>query len=178
MTATDAPSDDQLIPVRVLVRQVDYFTKEKNALGYVVDVIKTAFGPGMPQNDPAHHPELEIESQEYLDMLSDYEHGELIMLRPYAYDGLVKTNSVREVTRGDDGSEEFEDEELLDVSTASVDDLAAWIAQEHPTVNDVIQASNGEADLAQKLLEAESKATDGEPRTGVVKGLSAVISRA
>jgi hypothetical protein len=54
----------------------------------------------------------------------------------------------------------------MDVTTASVDDLARWIESERPNVNAVVQASGGEPDLAQKLLEAESQATDGDPSQG------------
>jgi organic radical activating enzyme len=63
------------------------------------------------------------------------------------------------------------------VRTASVDDLARWIETERPTVQEVVDATGGEPDLARKLLEAESQATDQDPRKGVLDGLSAVIAR-
>lgn len=172
-------SSEKLVPVRVAVRQIDYLTLKENALGNIVDTMVTAYGPGMPQNDPQYHPELEHGSQAYADMVSDYEHGALVMLRPQAYVGLKDSGAVRDVKYSDEEpeQEEFEDEELIDVATATVDDLAQWIRQERPTVNDVVQASDGEPENAKKLLEAESQANDGEPRSGVVKGLTAVISR-
>jgi hypothetical protein len=40
-----------------------------------------------------------------------------------------------------------------------------------------VQASGGDPNLAKKLLEAESQATDQDPRKGVLEGLTAVISR-
>jgi uncharacterized radical SAM superfamily Fe-S cluster-containing enzyme len=70
-----------------------------------------------------------------------------------------------------------QDEELIDIATASVEELADWIRTEKPTANDVVQASNGEPELAEKLLQAETIARDGEPRQGVLRGLSSVAAR-
>jgi hypothetical protein len=170
-------NDTELKPARVVFRQLDYVTVGKNPLGDDVDVIVTAYGPGNPANNPANFPELDPESQEYANKASDYQHGQLVLLRPYQYIGLKKSGAIRDVQVDDEGEEVIEDEELLDVREASVDQLADWIRSERPTVNDVVGASNGEAELARKLLEAESAAQEGEPRTGVVRGLTAVISR-
>jgi hypothetical protein len=169
-----------LKPVRVKIRQVDYYTKGENALGEEVMVVKTAYGPGMPQNDPSGYPDLDPESQEYKNKLSDFQKGELIELQPRAYEGLITSGAVADVKTDESTGNEVEepDEEFLDVHTASVEQLAEWIREERPTVNDVVQASDGDADVAQKLLSAESQAQDGEPRKGVVDGLSAVIQRA
>src|SRR5262245_45501474 len=169
---------DDLKPVRVKIRQLDYITKGVNPLGDEVDVIVTAYGPGMPLIDPANDPNLDRESQEYADRVSDFTYGQLILLRPQQYVGLIKSGAVADVQTDESGDEVIEDEELLDVNTATADELADWIRTERPTVNDVVQASGGDAEAAQKLLEAESLATDGEPRKGVLEGLSAVISRA
>jgi hypothetical protein len=143
----------------------------------MVDKMATAYGPGAPQLDPVGR-ELEPGSQEYLDAASDYRHGQIIMVRPLAYIGLIESGAVRDVVTDDEtGQEVIDDETLLDVNTATVDELADWIRTERPTVNDVVQASGGDPDVAKKLLEAESKATNGEARKGVLEGLSAVISR-
>jgi hypothetical protein len=168
---------EDLKPVRVKVRQVDYFTKATDPLGREVDRIVTAYGPGSPFLDPAERSDLESGSQAYADALSDFQHGQLIMVRPQAYVGLIESGAVRDVQTDAEGEEVVEEEVLLDVNTASVDQLTEWIRAERPTVNDVVQASGGDPDVAQKLLEAESQATDGEPRKGVLEGLSAVISR-
>jgi hypothetical protein len=180
MTAIEAPTEPatDLRPVRVRVRQLDYVTRGLNPLGDEVDKIATAYGPSAPQNDPANHPGLDPESQEAADLASDFRYGQLIMVRPLALAGLIESGAVRTIETDDEtGEEVVEDEQLLDVNTASVDDLADWIKDEHPTVNDVVQASDGDAEVARKLLEAESRATDGEPRRGVVTGLTAVVSR-
>lgn len=167
-----------LKPVRVLIRQIDYVTTGIDPLGNEVDVIKTAYGPGMPENDPSRNPELDPESQEYADKLSDYQNGELVHLLPHAYVGLITSHAVRDVEVDDSGEEVQEDEELLDVDEADEEDLATWIRQENPTVNDVVQASQGDPELARKLLEAERIAREPDsPRKGVTDGLSAVISR-
>jgi hypothetical protein len=171
----DATSD--LKPVRVVIRQLDYITKGINPLGQEVDRIATAYGPGDQRLDPANRPDLDPESQEYADAISDYQHGQLILLRPAAYIGLISSGAVRDVQTDESGEEVIEDEEVLDVNSASVEELADWIRTERPTVNDVIKASDGNPEVAQKLLEAESIAQNGEPRNGVLRGLSAVISR-
>lgn len=173
---TEAPPNTDLRPVRVTVRQLDYLTKGLNPLGQMVDKMATAYGPGSPLLDPVARG-LEPGSQEYLDAASDHRLGQLILVRPMAYIGLIQSGAVRDVITDDSGTEVAEEEQLLDVGTASVDDLAEWIGTERPTVNDVVQASGGDPDVAKKLLEAESKATDGEARKGVLEGLSAVISR-
>lgn len=170
-------ASQDLKPVRVRVRQIDYITRGPNPLGDEVDLIKTAFGPGMPQNDPANF-NLDPASQEYADKASDYQHGELVLLRPQQYIGLIQSGAVKDVQTDEaTGEEVIEEEELLDVNTATVEDLADWIRTERPTVNDVVKASDGDPDVAKKLLEAESQAQDGDPRKGVVEGLTAVISR-
>src|SRR5262245_33958295 len=162
----------ELMPVRVRIRQIDYLTKGTNPMGDEVDVVKTAFGPGMPNNDPSRVEGLDPESQEYADMLSDFQHGELVHLRPPAYNGLIASGAVRDVQVDDEGEEVMEDEELLDVDEATAEDLANWIRQESPTVNDVVQASQGDPELARKLLEAETMAKEPDaPRKGVMDGL-------
>lgn len=174
MTATQ----DKLIPVRVVFRQLDYLTTVIDPLGNEVDGIVTAFGPNHPNLDVRRYPELDPESQEYADMASDFRQGQLILLRPYQYVGLKKSGAIRDVPVEDGEIVDTEDDdELLDINEATVDQLVDWIHNDKPTINDVVQASGGDADLARKLLEAESKATNGEPRKGVLQGLSAVISR-
>jgi hypothetical protein len=175
MTAIEQQAPTDLRAVRVRVRQLDYLTKGQNPLGQVVDKMATAYGPGSPQLDPVLR-ELEPGSQEYLDAASDFQHGQLIFVRPLAYIGLIQSGAVRDVNTDEAGEEVIEDETILDAAIASVDQLADWIRTERPTVNDVVQASGGDSDVAQRLLEAEAQAND-EPRKGVLEGLSAVISR-
>lgn len=169
---------EDLKPVRVRVRQLDYITRGPNPLGDEVDKMATAYGPGSPQLAPANVGAHDPESQEFADAQSDYQYGQLILVRPQAYVGLIASGAVRDVQTDDDtGEEVIEDEELLDVNTATVDELADWIRTERPTVNDVVQASDGDPEVAKKLLEAESQSHNGEPRRGVLEGLTAVISR-
>ena len=76
-------------------------------------------------------------------------------------------------------AEEAEGTEL-DVRSASVTDLADWISEDEPNVNATVGASEGDPDLAKKLLEAEAEAAqrdNREVRKGVVDGLSAVVAR-
>jgi hypothetical protein len=175
-----ATNQQDLKPVRVVFRQLDYLTTVTDPLGNEVDGIKTAYGPNHPMLDVRRYPELDPDSQEFADMVSDFRYGQVIGLRPHQYVGLIKSGAVRDVkVDPDTGQEEDTEEELLDVNEATVDELADWIRNNDPkpTVNDVVQASGGDANVARKLLEAESQATNGEPRKGVLEGLSAVISR-
>jgi hypothetical protein len=175
-----ATNQQDLKLVRVVFRQLDYLTTVTDPLGNEVDGIKTAYGPNHPMLDVRRYPELDPESQEYADMAADFRQGQMIGLRPQQYIGLIRSGAVRDVKMKDDGATEVEEEEtLLDVNEASVEELADWIKNNDPkpTVNDVVQASGGDANVARKLLEAESQATNGEPRKGVLEGLSAVISR-
>lgn len=173
-------TEEKLIPVRVVYRQLDYLTTVTNPLGEEVDGIKTAYGPNHPNLNVGRYPELDPESQEFADMVSDFRNGQLILLRPHQYVGLKRSGAIRDVHMDDSGEEMPEDEEvLLDVSDATVEELASWIrdSDPKPTVQDVVDASDGDANNARKLLEAESRATNGDPRKGVLQGLSAVISR-
>jgi hypothetical protein len=71
-----------------------------------------------------------------------------------------------------------EDGDELDPKTASLEELAAWIKDDKPTVQEVVDATDGDADTARKLLEAEKAATGNKPRATLVQGLTAVIESA
>jgi hypothetical protein len=68
-------------------------------------------------------------------------------------------------------------EEIVLGPDSSVDDLAEWIKDDGPTVDEVLELADT-PEMAQKLLEAENKATGNEPRVGLVKGLEQVIGQA
>lgn len=53
-------------------------------------------------------------------------------------------------------------------------ELADYIMQKKPNTADTIKMAGNDPDTANRLLEAEHIATDGEPRAGVVKGLNAI----
>ena len=168
--AKNAP---RLHAVRVRVREIPYVRVGQNALGDPQIIHETGYGPGHQYLDPAHPNNAEKDED---DALQDFKLGELVDLNDEDY---LRLRAAGAVVDADDvlALGEGNDVELVDVRTASVDDLADWIRQEGPTINEVVAASEGEPDLAQKLLEAENDATDGDPRKGVVDGLSSVISR-
>jgi hypothetical protein len=68
----------------------------------------------------------------------------------------------------------------LQFSAADATDteLINWIKDDGPKVQEVVDASEGDAEVAARLLAAETQATGNDPRKGVVAGLEAVISRA
>lgn len=173
-----APAKKTTHSVRVRVREVPYLVKTLNVLDQPQISELVGYGPGQPEIDPVNvlGPDADVESQEYRDAMEDYKMGQLIELMDNDYLRLKAAKAVMDVEEAEVLSVAM-DEEVLDVTTASVDELAGWIKTENPSVNEVVQASDGQAELAQKLLEAEAMAKNGEPRKGVVDGLSAVISR-
>jgi hypothetical protein len=167
----------QTHPVRVRIREVTYARVTTNILDQRVLEYPTAYGPGRPEIDPVTllGPDHDPNSPEAQAAYEDFKLGQKIELLSDDYVRLINGNAVVDANSPEAG-EEIE-EEVLDVTTASVDDLARWIEQEKPNVQETVNASGGLADLASKLLEAESQATDGDPRNGVLQGLTAVISR-
>src|SRR3954465_7223165 len=139
----NAGPEGDLKPVRVQVRQLDYITKGINPLGDEVDKMATAYGPGDARLDPSLRLDIDPQSQEFADLTSDFRLGQLIMVRPQAYIGLITSGAVRDITTDDAGEEVEPEEELLDSLTATVEQLADWIRDERPTVQDVVSASGG-----------------------------------
>lgn len=170
------PENTQTYPVRVLVREVGYNSLEKDITGQLVMVAKRGYGPRQPQLDPSTM-DLEPDSEALASAMDEYERGQIIYLNADDYKRHKKFGVIRDI-KTEPAPEEEQEDQFLDPDTATPDDLAQWIKQEKPTVNDVVQASGGDAVLATKLLEAESLAHEGEPRVGVVNGLTTVIQRA
>lgn len=56
-------------------------------------------------------------------------------------------------------------------------ELINWIKDGSPTVQDVVDASEGDPEVASRLLTAETAATGNDPRKGVIAGLEAVVQR-
>jgi hypothetical protein len=56
-------------------------------------------------------------------------------------------------------------------------ELINWIKDKGPKVQEVIDASEGDAETAARLLTAEGAATGNDPRKGVVMGLETVVRR-
>lgn len=60
-------------------------------------------------------------------------------------------------------------------------ELSEWLATNDPdtgrpwTINAVLERVGDDKDLANRMLEAENVRSDGDPRDGLVKGLTAVI---
>lgn len=167
--------DPDLHEVRVLIREVPYLAWDKDRSGSDIVVEKSGFGPGMPQLDPANKLDIEPGSDEYNDAQSEFARGQVIHLMDHDYDRLIDTGAVVDV--GDEPPVLEEQEGYLDPSLATVEELRAWIEEEKPTVQEVVDASGGDHEIAAKLLEAESAAQGGEPRKGVMDGLGVVMSR-
>jgi hypothetical protein len=63
------------------------------------------------------------------------------------------------------------------LAAATDQQLAAWISDESPKVDEVVASAGDDPELAGRLLEAERAATKGDARKGVEEGLQAIIDR-
>lgn len=63
-----------------------------------------------------------------------------------------------------------------DVDNSSVADLAEWIKDAKPNVDDTVALAEGDPERARKVLDAESSATGGSPRQGVSDKLEKIIA--
>lgn len=163
---------NQTYPVRVRVREVPYLAVTENLLGQPALVELVGYGPGQPEIDPTNLG-IDVESDEYAAAEEDFRLGQRIELTEADYLRLLSCGAVLDP----DDAEAEADVITLDPAGASIDELAQWISEESPNVQETVNASGGEPEIAQKLLEAETQAKDGDPRDGVVKGLTAVISQ-
>lgn len=77
-------------------------------------------------------------------------------------------------TDGELSAQVSAEEDELDVATATVEELSAWIKEDKPTIPVVVEAADNDPELAAKLLEAENHATGNQPRAGLVEALSGV----
>ena len=74
--------------------------------------------------------------------------------------------------RGDPGPQEGV--EILSASEMTDEQLSTWIKDDKPTVSEVIEAAEGDPELARRLLAAEHDATNGSPRKTLVAELTAI----
>lgn len=74
--------------------------------------------------------------------------------------------------------EEDGEVEELSVSEMTDEQLVEWISNDHPNVQTVVDAAEGDPENARRLLDAEDAATGGDSRKGVIDGLTAVIGNA
>lgn len=70
-----------------------------------------------------------------------------------------------------------EQQEAQNFSEMGEVELAEYIRENKPNVGDTVDMAGGDVDTAKRLLEAEHMATDGDPRSGVINGLNAIIEK-
>lgn len=73
---------------------------------------------------------------------------------------------------GDPASESI----VLDESS-SVEELTAWIGEDQPTIDEVVELAGDSPVMARKLIDAETAATGGDPRKGVTTKLEKVANQ-
>jgi len=109
--------------------------------------------------------------------------GDVIEVLPMEYargvqlNAFLKRNQNLAVLTGKEVPEETGSELQFSAVDATDTELINWIKDKGPRVQEVIDASEGDADTAARLLAAEAAATGNDPRKGVVMGLEAVVRR-
>lgn len=163
---------------RVRIREVPYKVVRKDALGNDMVTYDTAYGPGRPEILPTTrlevNPDLDREELE-----DEYRLGQVADFLDDDYQRLAAAGAIIGVDKKT--TELIQNQALAEeegYGNKTVEELEAWIREDRPTVNAVVEASGGDHETATKLLEAESRAQDGDPRKGVVDGLMHVMAQA
>ena len=66
-------------------------------------------------------------------------------------------------------------EGAFSVVDASDDELDDYLNEESPNVSETVALAGNDPESAQRILDAEERVTDGEPRQGVEDGLTKII---
>jgi hypothetical protein len=109
--------------------------------------------------------------------------GETVELLPPEFERGMRLNAfLREgqdinILTGKELPRESPSELPFSAQDATDTELINWIKDVGPKVQEVIDASEGDAETAARLLMAESAATGNDPRKGVIMGLEAVVRR-
>lgn len=132
---------------------------------------------------------------------SDTTPGARVFAEHLAHRGdTVKTSEMRELDlkKGERLGSFFNDEELsalekaggvgqanleaisseFSASEAGPHEISEYIVENQLNVDETVALSGGDAETAQRVMEAESIASGGDSRKGVIAGLEAVIARA
>lgn len=163
---------------RVRIREVPYKVVRQDGLGNDIIVHETLYGPGWPDNQPLtrleREPDLDPDVAE-----EEYRLGQVGEFMEDDYTRLKNAGAIVDVDK--ETTEKLDEQATLaeeGFANKTDEELEAWIREEHPNVNEVVAASNGDPELASRLLEAESRAQDGDSRKGVVDGLMHVMAQA
>lgn len=106
--------------------------------------------------------------------------GETVEVLPADYARGMRLNAflkegetIEQLTSGTSGTTELQ----FSAADATDTELINWIKDDNPTVQQVVNASEGDGEVAARLLAAEVQATGNDPRKGVIAGLEAVVAR-
>lgn len=126
--------------------------------------------------------------------------GNKVPVEQIAYQGdTVDITEAEDLARGEDNGAFYTDAELAafageappepdgtggdvpmpaDFATATVDDIADWMEDSRASIPQLLEIANENPDAANRILEAENKIQSGDPRKGLVEGLTAVVQKA
>jgi hypothetical protein len=106
--------------------------------------------------------------------------GDVIEVLPADYARGMRLNAflkegetIEQITSGSSSGTELQ----FSAVDATDTELINWIKDDNPTVQQVVDASEGDGEVAARLLAAETQATGNDPRKGVIAGLEAVVAR-
>jgi hypothetical protein len=103
--------------------------------------------------------------------------GSIVTKAQYSDEQETRETGVASPVKGP-SVEPAETPETFDPASATDDQLIGWFEADGPTSAAVVLAAGENAELAARLLGAESAATGGNPRSDVVEALNAVIDGA
>jgi hypothetical protein len=86
---------------------------------------------------------------------------------------LKEGETIEQLTSGGASDTELQ----FSAADATDTELINWIKDDNPRVQQVVDASEGDGEVAARLLAAEIQATGNDPRKGVIAGLEAVVAR-
>jgi hypothetical protein len=95
------------------------------------------------------------------------ERGDTVKLSDVDFERAQRFNAIQ--TDTDEGLAEATG--AWSVETASVEDVAEYIKNEKPTVDELVEAANEDPATARKILQAEDLATGQQPRKGLTDKL-------
>lgn len=75
------------------------------------------------------------------------------------------------------GKGKKKDEETpLEFAQMTEADIINWHRSTNPSPDEVLEATDGDPEIARKMIEAETKATDGDPREPLIRALGEVVA--
>lgn len=168
-------SDDQLMTDAGGYESPDEYAEQGDtrvirdlSFGYLVEVTDPAGNKGLEPRDALRDTEVTVDQI-----------GLTALIKGEKYHSFYTTAELNR--KSTTGTEAVPVAAEANLSELGEFELAEWLATDNPetgnqwTINDVLERVGTDKDLAQRMLQAENIARDGDPRDGLVKGLTKII---